>query len=377
MDRRRHICRERSKSPLSRNLGGPTARLESSLDFPMPKTFGEAIETSRNKKHCASKLHLRRLLRSPPAHTRQSKNGVSAPQGLPELCRANAAADSFAPGQTSGATWCAEAFPKVNPASAKSSLAANLLEPLLHVHEIRVFVDLLLRVPKLLLELGLVVLDVLAKLFDLLRVALLPRGLLLRLLLAHVTLERSLLLLERVQLRNPVDDVRVLVDLAARHPLSLELRLLGHDVLLQLLHLFELLLAETLRRLLLLLLRRKDQLRRHRCHVVLARISAGEQVVVLAPLRLRVLGCLVARGNRLLPHKNTLRIHEVRILLQFSNLPGLRVAGLLVLLPSQGVHLTLQHFHLRHGLSDDGLRGRGIHAYGCVVSVERGKELEP
>merc|ERR1711881_762725 len=54
-------------------------------------------------------------------------------------------------------------------------------------------------------------------------------------------------------------------------------------------------------------------LRRHRCHVVLARISAGEQVVVLAPLRLRVLGCLVARGNRLLPHKNTLRIHEVRI----------------------------------------------------------------
>merc|ERR1719371_117094 len=54
-----------------------------------------------------------------------------------------------------------------------------------------------------------------------------------RLLLRHVTLERSLLLLERVQLRNPVDDVRVLVDLAARHPLSLELRLLGHDVLLQ------------------------------------------------------------------------------------------------------------------------------------------------
>ena len=84
------------------------------------------------------------------------------------------------------------------------------------------------------------------------------------------------------------------------HPLSLELRLLGHDVLLQLLHLFELLLAETLRRLLLLLLRSEDQLRRHRCHVVLARISAGEQVVVLAPLRLRVLGCLVARGNRLL-----------------------------------------------------------------------------
>ena len=41
------------------------------------------------------------------------------------------------------------------------------------------------------------------------------RGLLLRLLLRHVTLERSLLLLERVQLRNPVDDVRVLVDLAA------------------------------------------------------------------------------------------------------------------------------------------------------------------
>ena len=84
------------------------------------------------------------------------------------------------------------------------------------------------------------------------------------------------------------------------HPLSLELRLLGHDVLLQLLHVFELLLAETLRWLVLLLLRREDQLRRHRCHVVLARISAGEQVVVLAPLRLRVLGCLVARGNRLL-----------------------------------------------------------------------------
>merc|ERR1719371_160188 len=91
-----------------------------------------------------------------------------------------------------------------------------------------------------------------------------------RLLLRHVTLERSLLLLERVQLRNPVDDVRVLVDLAARHPLSLELRLLGHDVLLQLLHVFELLLGETLRRLLLLLLRSEDQLRRHRCHVVLA-----------------------------------------------------------------------------------------------------------
>merc|ERR1719371_101690 len=121
--------------------------------------------------------------------------------------------------------------------------------------------------------------------------------------------------------------------------LSLELRLLGHDVLLQLLHVFELLLGETLRRLLLLLLRREDQLRRHRCHVVLARISAGEQVVVLAPLRLRVLGCLVARGNRLLPHKNTLRIHEVRILLQFSNLPGLRVAGLLVILARQGVNL--------------------------------------
>ena len=84
------------------------------------------------------------------------------------------------------------------------------------------------------------------------------------------------------------------------HPLSLELRLLGHDVLLQLLHVFELLLAETLRRLVLLLLRSEDQLRRHRCHVVLARISAGKQVVVLAPLRLRVLGCLVARGNRLL-----------------------------------------------------------------------------
>ena len=82
-----------------------------------------------------------------------------------------------------------------------------------------------------------------------------------------VALERRLFLLEGVQLRHPVDDVRVLVDLPARHALGLELSLLRHDVLLQLLHVFELLLAEPLLRLLLLLLRREEQLRRRRRNI--------------------------------------------------------------------------------------------------------------
>jgi hypothetical protein len=91
-------------------------RLKSLQISPMPKTFGESIETSRNKKNCATKLHLRGDFYDPHLLTRGSpKNGVSASQGLPELRRASAAADSFAPGQTSGACWCAEGFRKVNP----------------------------------------------------------------------------------------------------------------------------------------------------------------------------------------------------------------------------------------------------------------------
>jgi len=102
------------KSILSRNIVHKYKWLQIS---PMPKTFGEAIETSRNKKkNCATKLHLRGDFYDPHLLTRGSpKNGVSASQGLPELRRASAAADSFAPGQTSGATWCAEGFRKVNP----------------------------------------------------------------------------------------------------------------------------------------------------------------------------------------------------------------------------------------------------------------------
>ena len=76
-------------------------RLKSLQISPMPKTFGEAIETSRNKKNCATKLHPRGDFYDPHLLTRGSpKNGVSASQGLPELRRASAAAQSFAPGQT-------------------------------------------------------------------------------------------------------------------------------------------------------------------------------------------------------------------------------------------------------------------------------------
>merc|ERR1719191_1198539 len=227
---------------------------------------------------------------------------------------------SSAPNPTSGAVWCAEVLPQREPSLRSNSLAANLLVPLLHIHEIRILIDLLLRVPELFLELELVVLDVLLELGDLLVVALLP------------------------------------------------LR-----VLLQLLHLFELLLAELLLRLLLLLLRGEAQRLCRRCDIHLARIASSEQVVILALLRRGLLGRLVARGNRLLPHENTLCIHEVRILLQFSNLPGLRVARLLVLLPRKRVDLALQKFHLPHRLSDDSLRSRRIHSHGCVVKTESGR----
>merc|ERR1712118_572003 len=236
---------------------------------------------------------------------------------------------------------CAEVLPQRELSLRSNSLAANFLVALLHVHEIRILVDLLLRVPKLLLELELAVLDVLLELGNLLVVALLPLGFLLEVLLRHVALQRRLLLLEGVQLRHPVDDLGVLVDLAYRHALGLELRLLRHDVLLQLLHIFELLLAEPLRRLPLLLLRREEQLRRRRRNIHLAGIAISEQVIILTLLLRGVLGRLVARGNRLLPHENTLRIHEVRILLEVRNLPGLRVARLLVLLARQSLNLAL------------------------------------
>merc|ERR1719463_880892 len=279
---------------------------------------------------------------------------------------------SSAPNPTSGAVWCAEVLPQREPSLRSNSLAANLLVPLLHIHEIRILIDLLLRVPELFLELELVVLNVLLELGDLLVVALLPLRLLLEILLRHVALERRLLLLEGVQLRHPVDDLRVLVDLASRHALSLELRLLRHDVLLQLLHVLELLLAEALRWLFLLLLRREGQGLRGRRNIHLAGIASSEQVIILALLRRGVLGSLVARGDRLLPRKNTLRIHEVRIPLKISNLPGLRVARLLVLLARQGINLPLQELHLRHRLSDDSLRRRVIHLHEGVVSTGNG-----
>merc|ERR1719235_2065229 len=126
--------------------------------------------------------------------------------------------------KSEGVIWCAEVLPQRESSLRSNSLAAHLLVARLHVNEVRILIDLLLRVPKLFLELELVVLDVLLQLGDLLVVALLPLRLRFGLLLRHVALERRLLLLEGIQLRNPVDDVGVLVDLPARHALGLELK---------------------------------------------------------------------------------------------------------------------------------------------------------
>ena len=114
--------------------------------------------------------------------TRQ--NRASPSQG--PRSRANFTACSCAPNPKSCIVWCAEALPQREPSLRSNSLAANLLVALLHVHEIRVLVDLLLRVPELLLELELVLFDVVLELGDLLVVALLPPGLLLEVLLREV-----------------------------------------------------------------------------------------------------------------------------------------------------------------------------------------------
>merc|ERR1711907_803794 len=82
--------------------------------------------------------------------------------------RAVFTADSCAPSPTSCVARCAEELPQRELSLRSNSLAANFLVALLHVHEIRILVDLLLRVPKLLLELELVVLDVLLELGNLL-----------------------------------------------------------------------------------------------------------------------------------------------------------------------------------------------------------------
>ena len=100
--------------------------------------------------------------------------------------RAEFTASSCAPNPKSCIVWCAEALPQREPSLRSNSLAAHLLVALLHVHEIRVLVDLLLRVPELLLELELVLFNVVLELGDLLVVALLPLGLLLEVLLREV-----------------------------------------------------------------------------------------------------------------------------------------------------------------------------------------------
>merc|ERR1712149_126359 len=107
-----------------------------------------------------------------------SQNHARASLSLGPRSCADITADSYAHQVRAGVVNGGFSLRVSRPSDPARSLAANLLVALLHVHEIRVLVDLLLRVPELLLELELVIVDVLLELGDLLVVALPPLGLL-------------------------------------------------------------------------------------------------------------------------------------------------------------------------------------------------------
>jgi len=144
-----------------------------SMDSPMPKTIGEAIGTISKQKHCASKLHLRPTLTIPTcSHAAVLKKCFRDVPRSPQLDRAiktsaSCARSSVLPHLVRGGLAQSEL------ASAPSSLAAHLLEALLHVDEIRILVNVLLRIPVLLLELQLVGVNLVPELRDLLLIALL------------------------------------------------------------------------------------------------------------------------------------------------------------------------------------------------------------
>mmetsp|Transcript_21448 Transcript_21448/g.60920 ORF Transcript_21448/g.60920 Transcript_21448/m.60920 type:complete len:335 (-) Transcript_21448:49-1053(-) len=256
------------------------------------------------------------------------------------------------------------------PSRHRAALLLDRLQPRLHVCQIGVGLDFLVGVAELRLELGLVLVDLLPqRVRRLLHVGAQGLLLLLLLLVGLLRAPRALLLLELVHASDPRHDLRVLVLLAAAHPLLLQLGLARHDVALDLVQLLLLRLAQPRA---LRLLRRPRGLLRVGVQPLGRRLGGRR-------LRGRLLrprgrhGEEAAHGLQALRH--LAGVDVLLVDLELRQLLALRGALLLVVLAGQRVDDLL---HLcQQGLVRclEGLRGRLVHLHLGLVLEERHARL--